>query len=75
MARGWIHTVHDAKRGWMNEVEGGDAIGGTFQTKDEAVQAGRTWAQSEKTEHVIHKMNGQIGTRNSYGHDDPRKPG
>jgi Uncharacterized protein conserved in bacteria (DUF2188) len=57
MARGWVHTVHDAdKRVWRNEVEGGDAIRGTFKTKSEAVEAGRKRAQ---TEHVIHNMNGR----------------
>jgi hypothetical protein len=76
MARGWIHTVHDANKGnWRNEVEGGQPIRGSFRTKDEAVKAGRTRARRDKTEHVIHKLDGKIGSRNSYGRDDPRKKG
>lgn len=75
MARGW-HTVHDKEKGvWRNEIEGGAAIRGTFKTKDEAVQARRKRAQREKTEHVIHKRDGAIGSRNSYGRDDRRKRG
>ena len=76
MARGWIHTVHDKDKGiWRNEVEGGSAIRNTFRTKDEAAQAGRKRAQRDKTEHVIHKRDGTISLRNSYGRDDPRKRG
>jgi len=76
VARDWIHTVHDGSKGvWRNEVEGGSTIRGSFRTKNEAVEAGRKRAQRDKTEHVIHKRDGAIGSRNSYGRDDPRKRG
>ncbi|GAA3621767.1 hypothetical protein GCM10022223_43330 [Kineosporia mesophila] len=40
-----------------------------FPTKAEATAAGRATAQREGTEHLIHKRDGAIGQRNSYGND------
>jgi hypothetical protein len=73
MARGWIHTVHRDGR-WLNEVEGGEILS-THQTKEEAVDAGRGFAQQRRTEHVIHNMDGTIAERNSYGGDPYPPPG
>jgi hypothetical protein len=71
MARGWVHTVH--KNGvWMNEIEEGGELS-RHATKDDAVGAGRREAQTRKTEHVIHNMDGTISERNSYG-SDPYPP-
>jgi hypothetical protein len=44
-------------------------------TKDEAVRAGRTRAQQDRTELVIHNQDGTIGERNSYGNDPASRPG
>lgn len=74
MAEGFIHTVHkDGK--WINEVEEGSAFGGSFDTKVDAVAAGRARAQQDKTEHVIHNIDGTIGERSSYGGDPASNPG
>jgi hypothetical protein len=69
MARGWIHTV-PAGAIWKNEVEGAGELS-TYNSKEEAVEAGREEARRRRTEHVIHNMDGTIAERNSYG-DDPR---
>ena len=74
MARGWVHTLRRDWQ-WLNEVEGGGAIGGKFARKTEAVQAGRERARREKTEHVIHNRDGRISSRNSYGSDPRRSKG
>ena len=74
MADGFIHTVYKRET-WLNEVEGGDEIVGTFATKDEAVAAGRARAMADKTEHAIHNQDGSISERNSYGGDPPSRPG
>jgi hypothetical protein len=74
MAKGFIHTVYKNDE-WINEVEEGNAFGGGHSTKDEAVSAGRTRAQQDKTEHVIHNQDGSIGERSSYGHDPESHPG
>lgn len=67
-----VHTVkHDD--GWANRREGADRVSKTFGTKAEAQAAGRETARREKTEHVVHKRDGMIGERNSYG-NDPHPP-
>ena len=75
MAEGFVHTVHVNGR-WANSLEGHDrALLGTFDTKEEAVEAGREEASRRLTEHVIHNKDGSIGERNSYGGDPAGRPG
>ncbi|WP_050184105.1 DUF2188 domain-containing protein [Domibacillus robiginosus] len=62
-----VHTVPNHKGGWDNK-QGGKTIS-HHPTKAEAEQRGREQAKKGKTEHRIHKRNGQIGEANSYGHD------
>lgn len=69
-----VHTVpHDD--GWANRREGAQRVSKTFGTKAEAQAAGRQTARRDKTEHVIHKRDGTIGERNSYGNDPHPPPG
>jgi hypothetical protein len=68
-----VHTV-PRDDGWVNEA-GGQTIGGQHQTKDAAVSAGRDAARERKVEHVIHKEDGTIGEKNSYGNDPRSIPG
>lgn len=73
MSRGWVHTVH--RDGvWINEVEGGGELS-RHDTKEEAVDAGREAARASSTEHVIHRLDGTIAERNSYGNDAFPPPG
>jgi uncharacterized protein DUF2188 len=74
VAKGFIHTVFKDGQ-WVNEVEEGETIGGVHATKEEAVEVGRARAQQDQTEHVIHKQDGAIGQRNSYGNDPASSPG
>ncbi len=63
-----VHTVpHDD--GWANRRAGADRVSKIFDTKAEAQDAGRDTAKRENTEHIIHKKDGTIGERNSYGND------
>ena len=75
MAEGFVHTVSvEAHR--ENTIEGQDGmVGGPYATKAEAVDAGRTEAQRRKTEHVIHREDGSIEERSSYGGDPSRRAG
>jgi hypothetical protein len=74
MAAGFVHTVY--KRGaWLNELEEGDELPGSYATKEAAVSAGRAESIDRKTEHVIHNQDGTIGERNSYGGDPASRPG
>ena len=68
MAKKPAHTVpHDNR--WANRRAGSDRVSKTFDTKAEAQAAGRQTARRERTEHIIHKKDGTIGERNSYGND------
>jgi len=73
VAKGFVHTVYK-RDSWLNELEDGDELPGTFASKEEAVAAGRERAIRDRTEHVIHKMGGEFEERNSYG-NDPRGSG
>ncbi|MFC8192744.1 DUF2188 domain-containing protein [Cellulomonas sp. NPDC057328] len=75
MPGGAVHTVHkDGK--WCNEVEGqSSTLGGAYDTREQAVDAGRDAARDLQVEHVIHGLDGRIHQRNSYGHDPRNVPG
>ena len=61
-----VHTVPNSNS-WVNK-QGGVTIS-THRTKAKAEIEGRRQAKRSETEHVIHKSNGQIGEKNSYGND------
>jgi len=69
-----VHTV-PTDDGWANRREGADRVSKNFDTKAEAQAAGRRTAAREGTEHLIHKKDGTIGERNSYGNDPYPPPG
>ncbi|UUL77971.1 DUF2188 domain-containing protein (plasmid) [Pseudarthrobacter sp. Fe7] len=75
MAQGDIETYYE-DGAWKNKREGTDrAFGASYNTKEDAVTAGREPAQADKVEHVIKNQDGQIGSKNSYGNDPRNVPG
>jgi hypothetical protein len=63
-----VHTVpHD--EGWANRRDHAPRVAKVFPTKADAESAGRETARRERVEHFIHKRDGKIGGRNSYGND------
>jgi hypothetical protein len=74
MAKGDIETYHQDGQ-WKNRVEGSSRASSVHPTKAAAVTAGRQMAMSRKVEHIIRKMDGTIGERNSYGNDPRNIPG
>ncbi len=66
-----IHTV-PRDGGWANVREGSNRALNRADTKAEAQAAGRERAKADRVEHVIHKKDGTIGGKNSYG-NDPRR--
>lgn len=63
-----VHTVPDSNGlGWKN-LSGGQTLS-RHHTKDAAVEAGRQTARQQSAEHIIHKRDGTIGQKNSYGPD------
>lgn len=74
MPEGDIETFHKDDK-WRNRVEGHEVLDGDFDAKEDAVSAGREEAQTRKVEHIIRKLDGTIGERNTYGHDPRDIPG
>ena len=74
MAKGDIHTQPHGPR-WANKVEGNSRVSSIHDTEKQAEREGREMAIRRKVEHLIHKQNGSIKERNSYGNDPPSRPG
>ena len=75
MAEGFVHTVHRVGL-WINSIEGAqEPLPASFETKADAVEAGRAEARRRQTEHVIHNEDGSIAVRHSYGNDPADRPG
>ena len=68
MSKPPVHTVPH-EDGWANRRAGASRASKTFPTKAAAQQAGRETARREGTEHIVHRKDGTIGERNSYGND------
>jgi Uncharacterized protein conserved in bacteria (DUF2188) len=69
-SQGDVHVVyHQADKGWRVEVAGNKRASGRHATKPSALEQGRRLAQRNKSELVIHKQDGKIGDRRSYGND------
>lgn len=67
-----VHTTH-RPNGWGNITPGASKPAKAYPTKTKAQAAGRQQAINQKAEHIIHNLNGKIGSRNSYG-NDPHPP-
>ena len=70
MSRGLgVHTVpaSEGRFPWCNKFNG--VVISRHTSKELAIIAGRETAKSIRTEHVIHKLDGTIGDKNSYGND------
>lgn len=63
------HVIPSKAQGWSVKKSGATKATRNFNTKDEAVKYGRSISKSEKTELYIHKRDGTIQHRNSYGND------
>lgn len=72
MAKKSNHVVPSSS-GWSVKKSGSIRASKTFATKEKAVAYGRELSKSEKTELYIHKSNGIIQNKNSYG-SDPNPP-
>lgn len=74
MANKQVQTTYNKEAGnWRNKSAGASRASGIYDTKAEARAAGRQQAINRKAEHIVHNMNGKIGSRNSYG-SDPHPP-
>lgn len=72
MAKRSNHVVPSSS-GWVVKKSGAEKASQTFVTKEKALIYGRELSKRERTELYIHKSNGMIQNRNSYG-NDPNLP-
>lgn len=72
---GGVHTVPSPEgSGWWNKLDG--KVLSKHRLKEAAVEAGRAIARKLLVEHTIHRMDGEISEKNSYGNDPcPPKDG
>lgn len=72
---GGVHTVPaPAGPGWRNTLDG--RVLSRHALKRTAVAAGRAAAKARRVEHTIHRADGRIAEKNSYGRDPfPPKDG
>lgn len=63
-----VHTVPNATgSGWVNKVNG--EVVSRHRTQGNAADRGREIAREQRSEHVIHRPDGIIREKNSYGND------
>lgn len=72
MAKRDVHTVpNPVGKGWVNKVSG--EVVSKHRTQENARVTGRDIAKGNRSEHSIHRRDGTIGEKNSYG-GDPNPP-
>lgn len=68
------HVVPNGGK-WSVRKAGSERASGTYSTQKEAIAAGKKLAQNQRTELYIHRENGRIRDRSSYGSDPKRSKG
>jgi hypothetical protein len=68
-----VHVVPSVDGGWSVKREGADRASKRFTTKDAAESWGRMQSIRDQSGLVIHRRDGTIAEKNSYG-NDPRPP-
>lgn len=67
-----VHAVPHTE-GWAVRREGNQRVSLTYRTQAEAEQAGRDIARRDQTEFFLHRRDGTVRQRDSYG-NDPNPP-
>jgi Uncharacterized protein conserved in bacteria (DUF2188) len=73
MSRKTHHVVPNPDGGWDVKRGGGERASGHFDTKAEAVNAGREISRNQGTKFLIHGKDGVIQSSDSHG-NDPNPP-
>lgn len=68
MSKKNVHVVPNGND-WGVKIEGNSKMSKNFDTQREAAEYGRERAIGNSSELVIHRPNGQIREKNSYGND------
>ncbi|QXE85556.1 DUF2188 domain-containing protein [Geomonas nitrogeniifigens] len=69
MKRPEHHVVPNPDGGWDVKRDGAQRASIHTDTKQEAVQRGRTISQNQNTEFIIHNRGGKISNSDSHGND------
>ena len=69
MPRQTHHIVPASNGGWNVKKGGSEKASGHYETKKEAITAGRIISRHQGTELIIHGMNGRIQSSDSHGND------
>ena len=69
MKKSNVHVVPRSDGQWGVRVAGNQKSSSVHKTQAEAISAGRGKAIASKSEMLIHRQNGRIRERNSYGND------
>lgn len=69
MAKKSSNHVVPSSKGWAVKKSGATRASAVFKTKEEAKKYGTELSKKEKTELFIHKKDGTIQNRNSFGND------
>ena len=69
-----VHVTYNKDdENWRVRSEGAQRAAGVYDTKAEALNAGRTVAENKSGELFIHNRDGKISDRDSFG-NDPNPP-
>ena len=63
------HIMRSSNGGWAVKKEGATKASKVYDTKDEAIKHGTEIAKNQKTELYIHRKDGTIQNKNSFGND------
>lgn len=74
MKKANVHVVFK-KEQWAVEEEGASDNATNYGSRDEAIEEGTKLAKQNEVELLIHREDGSIGERNSYGNDPRDVPG
>lgn len=73
MSKGKNQHVVPHANGWAVKSAGAERATKVVPTQREAIDIARQIAQNQQSEMLIHRTNGQIREKNSYG-NDPHPP-
>lgn len=73
MIRKTHNVASNPDGGWDVKKGGAERASKHFDTKQEAIDAGREISQNQNTEFYIHGKDGKIQQKDSHGHD-PNPP-
>jgi hypothetical protein len=73
MAKTARHVIPNLKGGWSVRKTGASRATRVFDTQADAVKFGQKVARQERTELYVHRNDGTIRTKDTYG-SDPHPP-